>query len=74
MPIYPIEPAVGPLFPTPAAVRHRLCNLRVETRLLARLLRVAEDRSALLSAGPRSCAEGDGMGRASDHPEGGRAC
>jgi len=37
-----------PLIPDPSLVRARLSRLRVEARLLARLLRIAEDRIRVL--------------------------
>ena len=39
------------LIPDPLTVRHRLGVVRAEVRLLARLLRVAEDRVRILPTG-----------------------
>jgi hypothetical protein len=40
----PATVVAGSLIPHPQLVRHRLCVVRAEARLLARLLRLAEDR------------------------------
>lgn len=42
------SPTSPPLIPDPKIVRDRLYRLRAEARLLARLLRVAEDRVRIL--------------------------
>ena len=53
--ILPTSPDPGPLIPSPDLVRDRLARLRVEVRLLARLLRLSEDH---LRATPRRAPSG----------------
>jgi hypothetical protein len=51
----------GPLIPAPALIRDRLARLRVEVRLLARLLRLSEEHvRATPQCAPTRRAEGGG--------------